>query len=125
VYDFKIILPFQINDRNEKKCNFCNTATVFYAMYATERKIWRQFHQPYGTKVKCTRRLRSASPTKIHPTLLVCIARKYDLQQAWATSGPRATSGQRSSSMWLSSYNFIILYSYFNIENMLKIQKNF
>jgi hypothetical protein len=38
---------------------------------------------------------------------------------------PSATSGPPSTLMWPASYNFIILDSYFNIENMLKIQKKF
>ncbi len=42
-----------------------------------------------------------------------------------ATSGPRAKFGPRSTLMWPASYNFIILDSYFNIENMLKIQKKY
>ncbi len=44
------------------------------------------------------------------------------LDQAWATSGPRATSGPQSTLMWPASFNLSILNSYF-LEDMLKIQK--
>jgi hypothetical protein len=43
----------------------------------------------------------------------------YDVDQAWATHGPRARSGPQGTLMGPASYN-----SYFYVEKMLKIQKN-
>ena len=48
----------------------------------------------------------------------------YLLDQAWATSGPRATYGPPSTLTWPASYVWNFLTNDFHVENMLKIQKN-
>ncbi len=45
------------------------------------------------------------------------------LEQAWATSGPRATYGPPSILMWPASYIWSFLNSYFDYENTLNIKK--
>ena len=45
------------------------------------------------------------------------------LEQAWATSGPRATYGPPSTLMWPASYIRSFLNSYIDYENTLNIKK--
>jgi len=48
---------------------------------------------------------------------------RVGLDQAWATSGPRATYGPPSTLMWPASYIWSFLNSYIDYENTLNIKK--
>jgi len=45
------------------------------------------------------------------------------VEQAWATSGPRATYGPSSTLMWPASYIWSFLNSYIGYENTLNNKK--
>jgi hypothetical protein len=61
---------------------------------------------------------------KLHFPDLYSLIIKKNLEQAWATSGPRATCGPQSLLMlWPESYISSILESYFDVGNMLEFKK--
>ena len=82
----------------------------------------RKYHFNIGIILSSSRRLFTDKKNIFKVEIRVATNRlAMPLQQAWATSGPRATCGPPSTLMWPASYVWSFLTRYFYFENMLKI----
>jgi len=125
--DTKIVI-LQLLTRNYNNTELlCNLSIL--CVITEVRKVDKMFNQPELSNM--SGQCRSALPwvqlaftlrvSQRIPTSLVLNI--YHLEQAWATSGPRATYGPPNTLMWPASYIRSFLNTYIDYENILNIKK--